>query len=212
MRLSLCAKSLRQSASLSTPLDFVRPARMVLIIGWRLERAALQRQSPCSMSRIDRPEAGPLARARHTTSRCRSTATKSWPQQKGIYDELGYTDCSEIKDRQYFHSIYCRAPGGILIECAASVPQSFAVDEPADELGTSLLLPPWFESRRQEIEAMLEPIRVPEGNLPKGHKTVAAPPPPSPKTTASTAEQAPGGYRPISSYGRGLCWRGPRLQ
>src|SRR6202042_1984664 len=56
-------------------------------------------------------------------------------EQKGIYDELGYTDCSEIKDRMYFHSIYCRCPGGILVECAATVPQSFAVDEPADQLG-----------------------------------------------------------------------------
>jgi glyoxalase family protein len=83
-------------------------------------------------------------------------------QQKAVYDELGYTDCSEIKDRMYFHSIYCRSPGGILVECAATVPQGFAVDEKADELGTHLLLPPWFEDRRAEIVATLEPIRVPE--------------------------------------------------
>lgn len=85
-------------------------------------------------------------------------------EQKGLYDELGYTDCSEIKDRLYFHSIYCRCPGGILVECAASIPAGFAIDEPADQLGTSLLLPPWFEARRAEIEAMLEPIRLPESN------------------------------------------------
>jgi hypothetical protein len=24
-------------------------------------------------------------------------------EQKGLYEELGYTDCSEIKDRNYFH-------------------------------------------------------------------------------------------------------------
>lgn len=83
-------------------------------------------------------------------------------QQKAVYDELGYTDCSEIKDRMYFHSIYCRSPGGILVECAATVPQGFTVDEKADELGTHLLLPPWFEDRRAEIVATLEPIRVPE--------------------------------------------------
>jgi hypothetical protein len=29
-----------------------------------------------------------------------------------------------------------------------------------------LLLPPWFEHRRAEIIAMLEPIVVPEANLP----------------------------------------------
>ena len=37
-------------------------------------------------------------------------------EQKGLYEELGYTDCSEIKDRNYFHSIYCRSPGGILTD------------------------------------------------------------------------------------------------
>src|SRR5581483_11511520 len=85
-------------------------------------------------------------------------------EQKGIYEELGYTDCSEIKDRNYFHSIYCRCPGGILVECAATAEGGFARDEPADQLGTSLLLPPWFEEKRAEIVAMLEPIRVPEYN------------------------------------------------
>ena len=86
--------------------------------------------------------------------------------QKGIYDELGYTDCSEIKDRMYFHSIYCRCPGGILIECAATAAGGFAKDEPFDAMGRSLLLPPWFEARRPEIVAMLEPITVPETNGP----------------------------------------------
>jgi glyoxalase family protein len=91
---------------------------------------------------------------------------ESLAEQKGIYDELGYTDCSEIKDRMYFHSIYCRCPGGILVECAATAAGGFAKDEPFDQLGTKLLLPPWFESRRDEIVAMLEPIRLPEYNQP----------------------------------------------
>ena len=91
-------------------------------------------------------------------------------QKRKHYEELGYTDCSEIKDRNYFHSIYCRCPGGILVECAATAPGAFARDEPVEQLGTHLLLPPWFEERRAEIVAMLEPLRVPERNLP-----VAAP-------------------------------------
>jgi hypothetical protein len=66
----------------------------------------------------------------------------------------------------YFHSIYCRCPGGILVECAATAAGGFAKDEPFDQLGRQLLLPPWFESRRDEIVAMLEPIRVPETNMP----------------------------------------------
>jgi glyoxalase family protein len=83
-------------------------------------------------------------------------------QQKAIYEELGYTDASEIKDRFYFHSMYCRCPGGILIESCCNVPGGFEKDETRDELGTKLHLPPWFEDRRAEILAQLEPIVVPE--------------------------------------------------
>lgn len=87
-------------------------------------------------------------------------------EQKALYDELGYTDCSEIKDRNYFHSIYCRCPGGILVECAATAEGGFARDEAFNQLGSHLLLPPWFEERRSEIVAMLEPIKVPETTAP----------------------------------------------
>jgi glyoxalase family protein len=110
-------------------------------------------------------------------------------EQKGIYEELGYTDASEIKDRMYFHSVYCRCPGGILVECAATVPAGFAVDEPADQLGQSLLLPPWFESRRAEIEAMLDPIKVPESNFPGGTKKTPVKPP----AAVPAADQSAGG-------------------
>jgi glyoxalase family protein len=81
-------------------------------------------------------------------------------QVKANLEGLGYTDVSESKDRNYFHSIYCRSPGGILVE-VATCDIGFAIDEPADKLGQTLLLPPWFESRRAEIIAPLEPIRVP---------------------------------------------------
>ncbi len=87
-------------------------------------------------------------------------------EQKGLYEELGYTDCSEIKDRNYFHSIYVRSPGGVLVECAATAEGGFTRDEPWEELGTSLLLPPWFEEQRATIVSMLEPITVPEENMP----------------------------------------------
>ena len=87
-------------------------------------------------------------------------------EQKNLYEELGYTDCSEIKDRNYFHSIYVRSPGGVLTECAATAEGGFTRDEPWEELGSSLLLPPWFEHQRPEIVKMLEPISVPEENQP----------------------------------------------
>ena len=58
--------------------------------------------------------------------------------------------------------MYCRCPGGILVESCCNAPQSFEKDETKEELGSKLHLPPWFEERRAEILASLEPIRVPE--------------------------------------------------
>jgi glyoxalase family protein len=86
--------------------------------------------------------------------------------QKALYEELGYTDASEVKDRYYFHSMYVRSPGGILVECTANVPGGFYQDESAEELGTKLNLPPWYETQRAEILARLEAVIVPEENRP----------------------------------------------
>ncbi len=61
---------------------------------------------------------------------------------------------TEVRDRQYFTSIYFRIPGGILFEIATMKP-GFTVDEPPEELGTALKLPPWEEPHRAEIEAKL---------------------------------------------------------
>lgn len=83
-------------------------------------------------------------------------------QQKAIYEELGFTDASEIKDRFYFHSMYCRCPGGILVESCCNVPGGFEKDEPAETLGQELHLPPWMKDRWDEIRAQLDPIVVPE--------------------------------------------------
>ncbi len=83
-------------------------------------------------------------------------------QQKAIYEELGYTDASEIKDRFYFHSMYCRCPGGILVESCCNAGAGFYKDEDEAHLGQKLHLPPWFEDRSSQIMVELEPIRVPE--------------------------------------------------
>ena len=56
-----------------------------------------------------------------------------------------------VQNRQYFHSIYFRSPGGVLFEIATDAP-GFLYDEPVEELGTNLKLPRWFESNRAAIE------------------------------------------------------------
>lgn len=64
-----------------------------------------------------------------------------------------------VLDRQYFHSIYFREPGGVLFEVATN-PPGFDFDEPVAELGTALKLPPQYESRRAKVEAELPEIVV----------------------------------------------------
>jgi glyoxalase family protein len=78
---------------------------------------------------------------------------------KDYAEGLGYTDVSDVKDRNYFRSVYVRTPGGALFEAAKSAEQGFAVDESVAEFGQALQLPPWFEDRRQEILSVLEPLR-----------------------------------------------------
>ncbi len=61
---------------------------------------------------------------------------------------------SPVIDRAYFKSIYYREPAGVLFEIATDGP-GFAIDEPLDQLGTILGLPPHLEPHRAEIEAVL---------------------------------------------------------
>lgn len=62
-----------------------------------------------------------------------------------------------IIDRFWFHSIYFRVSSGILFEIATEGP-GFAIDEDPNMLGEKLVLPPFLEARREEIEAGLKPI------------------------------------------------------
>jgi glyoxalase family protein len=70
-------------------------------------------------------------------------------------------DITPVIDRQYFHSVYFREPGGILFEIATDAP-GFLIDESRAELGTHLKLPPMYESSREEIERVLPPLRLPQ--------------------------------------------------
>lgn len=60
-------------------------------------------------------------------------------------------------DRFWFRSLYFREPNGVLFEIATDGP-GFAVDEPLEKLGETLVLPPFLEGRRNEIEAGLKPL------------------------------------------------------
>ena len=68
-----------------------------------------------------------------------------------------------VIDRHYFHSIYFREPSGVLFEIADDGP-GFARDGTVAELGRKLILPPWFEAQRADIEARLTPIPDPRAS------------------------------------------------
>ena len=84
------------------------------------------------------------------------TAQHMWKQHLAS----GGLNVTDIIDRQYFRSIYYREPSGVLFEIATDQP-GFTMDEPIEDLGTSLRLPPWLEHARGQIERTLPPIHLP---------------------------------------------------
>ena len=82
--------------------------------------------------------------------------------QLAVRDLVGQAglEATPVIDRHYFRSVYFREPGGVLYELATNSP-GFAIDEPVERLGEKLTLPPQFESRRAEIEALLPPVHRP---------------------------------------------------
>ena len=70
-----------------------------------------------------------------------------------------YLSVTTVQDRDYFHSIYFREPGGVLFELATD-PPGFTLDEPIESLGESLRIPAWLEPQRAMIEARLLPITL----------------------------------------------------
>jgi glyoxalase family protein len=66
---------------------------------------------------------------------------------------------TEQKDRNYFRSVYFREPSGVIFEIATDDP-GFAVDESPQALGEKLMLPPWLEPRRAQVEAALPVLNL----------------------------------------------------
>ncbi len=71
---------------------------------------------------------------------------------------------TEVIDRFWFKSVYFKEPGGVLFELATEGP-GFAIDEDRAHLGETLVLPPFLESQRAQIESVLPPLTVPKPEL-----------------------------------------------
>jgi glyoxalase family protein len=64
---------------------------------------------------------------------------------------------SDVRDRDYFQSIYFGEPRGILFEIATLSP-GFAIDEEPGHLGEELRLPKQHEHLRERLERRLTPV------------------------------------------------------
>ncbi|MFB6265005.1 MAG: ring-cleaving dioxygenase [Bradymonadaceae bacterium] len=95
-----------------------------------------------------RPGAGTVHHIAFRT--CDEETQRAW---RSYLIEMGM-NVTEQKDRHYFKSIYFREPGGVLFEIATEGP-GFTRDEPVEELGDTLTLPPRLESDRAAIEGQL---------------------------------------------------------
>ena len=78
---------------------------------------------------------------------------QAWLQRLARYSVRN----SGVVDRFWFRSVYFRISNGILFELATDGP-GFGVDEPMERLGEKLVLPPFLEPQRKEIEAGLVPV------------------------------------------------------
>lgn len=97
-----------------------------------------------------RPGAGGV---HHVALRVRDADYRAWSDR---LRSLGVPNSGPV-DRFWFESLYVRDGNGLLFELATDGP-GFAVDEDPAHLGETVVLPPFLEPRRAEIEAGLTPL------------------------------------------------------
>lgn len=130
--------------------------------GWQRLRFAAPGGAEANIVDLWRQDDAPAARPgagtiHHVAFRARSDAEQSeWRDRLAAAGQA----VTPVRDRQYFNAIYFREPGGILFEIATD-PPGFAVDEPVERLGSSLMLPAQYEPARARIERVLPPLKVP---------------------------------------------------
>ncbi len=104
-------------------------------------------------------DAGPIEKAGRGSVHHVAIRVENVEQLKR-YDELLKSRglrTSSVVDRYYFESVYFRDANNILFELATDEP-GFTIAGDIETLGEKLHLPPKFEHRREEIEALLEPL------------------------------------------------------
>jgi glyoxalase family protein len=110
---------------------------------------------------VEQPDAGfgriAVGSVHHVAFRIADDAEQTRWRDEALANGLQVTP---VRDRNYFHSVYFREPGGVLFEVATD-PPGFTIDESVAELGTSLRLPVWLESEREVLESTLPKLTLP---------------------------------------------------
>lgn len=149
---TLSLRSVAETASVLTDIFEYTPVSQE---GNRHRYATQAVEGAATVDLLEVPQAGRAINAggtiHHVAFRVKDEETLMHFREKVLQRGLNITP--KI-DRNYFFSLYFREPGGVLFELATDNP-GFAVDEPVEELGTHLKLPPQYEGNRAEIEKVL---------------------------------------------------------
>jgi glyoxalase family protein len=127
--------------------------------GATFESRGEERGSLYAYDRIDSPGGGGAGTVHHVAWASPMGEHEAWRQR---ILEAGASPTPVI-DRFYFRSIYFREPSGVLFEIA-SIGPGFVIDEEREHLGEKLILPPWIEEIRDEIERSLAPLPDPRAS------------------------------------------------
>lgn len=124
------------------------------------ERGGAAESAPGALVDIEEAADAPAGRGGIGTVHHVAFAIPTEEEQLRVREELMHAgrNVTDVRDRNYFRSIYFREPGGVLFEVATEGP-GFLIDEDEGMLGRTLQLPKWAEPRRETIEASLPSIQ-----------------------------------------------------
>ena len=141
------AASARDSAALlDWPLGFTADS------AGRLRLSGPTRSAFFDYERFDRRGRGGAGTVHHVALTAETADIDAWQRLLAVI-----TTPTPVVDRFYFRSIYFREPSGLLLQLATRDP-GVTADEPLDQLGRALSLPPEIEHLRSRIEATLRPL------------------------------------------------------
>lgn len=92
----------------------------------------------------------------HVAFRVRDHELEHWQSRVTEYTET----LGSVEDHVYYRALQLEGPEGVRLELASDGP-GLTIDGAPTDVGTQLVLPPWLESRRADLERLLPPLRLP---------------------------------------------------